>query len=519
MTSLADLEAKYFPASIAAPQHSEDTVLTPRIDGTAYFAAAQSAIDAAGSGDEILLVAWTMVVGMPLVTGGLDFAQTLVDKAAAGVDVKVILWINPKLLWEIHIPICPPLPEPYWTVEADEYLRELTRRNFAVATWLRGTSATGAPAGAAPPLANSVLLDWSGLVNGSQHQKALLVRTGGTMRALLGGVDPWPLPFDVPGHPPRSDGYSSWHDGGVQLDGGAAVGVYENFAFRWNEAGSLPGDPSFELDGATDKLNPGSYGSMAVTVGINPGSATSGSYGPAGYSSRVLQSFGPAKVSRFRLFDTPWSALPAGGRQDVLAVYQQAIAAADTYIYIEDQTLNTEPKDPVLHDDYHMLLFPLLKAAAARGVKVVLVTSSGSGGLNPEAHLYFSPEGPTDPINVGINEIEGVKVHMKLMMVDDEFLAIGSANFFDRGMDGTDTELQLAAVSTDGAMIRDLRIQLWAEHLRTDPAPIQAALEDLDQSLPIWNPAWRSDPNMWSADGNPPGFAPTAQVIVFAGPS
>jgi phosphatidylserine/phosphatidylglycerophosphate/cardiolipin synthase-like enzyme len=82
-------------------------------------------------------------------------------------------------------------------------------------------------------------------------------------------------------------------------------------------------------------------------------------------------------------------------------------------------------------------------------------------------------------------------VHTKLMLVDDVFASIGSANFFSRSMVGTDSELSCTFVTT-GPSVKDLRrVRLWAEHLRTPlNGQVVPALEDLDTALGIWRIEW-----------------------------
>ncbi|WP_249266329.1 MULTISPECIES: hypothetical protein [unclassified Pseudonocardia] len=90
---------------------------------------------------------------------------------------------------------------------------------------------------------------------------------------------------------------------------------------------------------------------------------------------------------------------------------------------------------------------------------------------------------PADRGNVMMHRIEDLTVHTKLMLVDDVFAAVGSANFFSRSMRGTDTELSTALVTT-GDQVRDLRVRLWAEHLRTDlTEELRPSLEDLALAL------------------------------------
>jgi hypothetical protein len=79
------------------------------------------------------------------------------------------------------------------------------------------------------------------------------------------------------------------------------------------------------------------------------------------------------------------------------------------------------------------------------------------------------------------------------------------------------------AVVTTGAAVRDLRVQLWAEHLRTpvtDPA-LQASLENLDLALGAFRPEWLppdAPAGTWRRPGMPAGFAPQENVLALVGP-
>ncbi|MFD0525975.1 phospholipase D-like domain-containing protein [Paractinoplanes durhamensis] len=90
--------------------------------------------------------------------------------------------------------------------------------------------------------------------------------------------------------------------------------------------------------------------------------------------------------------------------------------------------------------------------------------------------------------NVGLWRVEHLTVHAKIVIVDDRFAAVGSANLFSRSMVGVDTELTAALVTT-GDTVRDLRVRLWAEHLRTPLTDeLRPHLEDLDLALGIFRP-------------------------------
>jgi hypothetical protein len=82
-------------------------------------------------------------------------------------------------------------------------------------------------------------------------------------------------------------------------------------------------------------------------------------------------------------------------------------------------------------------------------------------------------------------------------------------------MGGTDRELSVA-VTTTTSLVRDLRVRLWAEHLRTPvPAALRSQLENLDTSLGIWRPEWSDAPDrQWREPGRPEGFAPGKRALI-----
>jgi len=190
----------------------------------------------------------------------------------------------------------------------------------------------------------------------------------------------------------------------------------------------------------------------------------------------------------------PWRTLPAGGVHEILRTLTTAIGAARRYVYVEDQAFDAEGT-----------LFPLLAGACRRGVRVIALLPGWvdpNDGGNAPLNAVLSPavrRGLLDPLppaqqqNLAVWRLNGVTVHSKVVLIDDEFLCVGSANVMDRSLQdtmlGDDSELSVAAVST-GSLVADLRVRLWAEHLRvTGPAAL-AEIRDLDRSLGVWRPAW-----------------------------
>ena len=220
----------------------------------------------------------------------------------------------------------------------------------------------------------------------------------------------------------------------------------------------------------------------------------------------------------------PWETMPPTGVHEVFGTLTAAINAAHRYIYLEDQYLSESAGGDARYE-----LYPYLRAAAARGVKVILV---GSGIRDPDDPGVFrrpinrvvnddvlrkvlEPLDPGCRSNVAMYRVDDVTVHTKLVLIDDTFADIGSANLFSRSMVGTDSEV-CAAVVTSTSIVRDLRVQLWSEHLRADPsAELVAALDDLDLALGIFDPAWLpdgADPDTWRAAGTPTGFSQLESV-------
>jgi phosphatidylserine/phosphatidylglycerophosphate/cardiolipin synthase-like enzyme len=115
--------------------------------------------------------------------------------------------------------------------------------------------------------------------------------------------------------------------------------------------------------------------------------------------------------------------------------------------------------------------------------------------------------------NVAVWRVENLTIHAKVMVIDDVFAAIGSANIHSRSMFGDDSELHVALVDISEAA-KKFRMRLWAEHLRIPHGPLDPdvgpALANLDIALGIWRSEWQSPsvPGMWREPNNPPGFFP-----------
>ena len=511
MAPLDDLVARFL--SPAATAHCENSSVELVVDGRACMRRMHEVLTSLGPGDAAYICGLQLEPEMDLngrqagQPGYEPLGDLLAGLAGRGVDVRVIL-AGAVVSSSFARPTIGPFHQ---NVISAHRLRR----------WRRDADRRTGP----PPLATRVVLDWSGSGVGSNHQKATLVRRGTEITACVGGIDYAANRVDESPHRRLAvrGGRWGWHDAGAIIQGPAANDVWRVLRMRWIGAVNLPrrrylwptmkGLPLINPPGMAAEIEPG----PPQTARVAPGSAC-----------QVLRSVGPWYIDSL----LPWerrhySDVAPDGVHEIYLTLVQAIGAARRYVYIEDQYFREYPGG-----DHRFELYPHLRAAAARGVKVILV---GSGSRDPaessplingtvNADLQRKVIDPLPPLlrrNFGLWRVEHLTVHAKIVIVDDRFAAVGSANLFSRSMVGTDTELTAALVST-GDTVRDLRVRLWAEHVRaplTDD--LRKSMEDLDLALGVFRPEWLppdAPAGSWRTPGMPTGFDPLESVLTLVGP-
>ncbi|WP_375478970.1 phospholipase D-like domain-containing protein [uncultured Jatrophihabitans sp.] len=507
----------YFPAATAdCPTFVEDTEWHPLVDGARYFAELDEQLHGLGEGDAVLVAGLTVDPDLDLcgrAPGDPDFAPLggrLAEAAAAGATIRVLI---AGRVWASSIPS-----------DALGGFRTNAQRARRLRAWTLEGAAT-------PPLAGCVLLDFSGALLGSNHQKVVVVVRGGVLTAYVGGIDLEMERLDNASHDTlRLKGNRwGWHDAAVRLRGRAAVEVWQELNSRWKEASTLPRKKWLRRLPVVEPLNPGDIARPADSTPAGRLVSRQPPVEQPGVSVRVLRSMPAHKFEsllpgRTLEWDYQTEDRPRGV-QDVFHTLTTAFAAAQRYIYLEDQYLGEE-----LGGRPQFELYPALLAALRRGVRVILV---GSGIRDPDDAGYhpwpinrrlnrdlrdkiFDRLSPRERPNFVVARIEHATVHAKLVLVDDAFACVGSANMFSRSMGGVDRELS-TAVQTSTSLVRDLRVALWAEHLRTPLTDeLRESLADLDQALGIWNADWLvpgAATTTWRSAGEPAGFAPRESVV------
>jgi phosphatidylserine/phosphatidylglycerophosphate/cardiolipin synthase-like enzyme len=256
--------------------------------------------------------------------------------------------------------------------------------------------------------------------------------------AFVGGIDLTTLAgdrFDHRHHPSRAPEIG-WHDASTRLRGPAVRDVAAHFALRW-EAVAGEALPLPEPQRAGD-----------VTVQLVR-TVPNGAY----------------------------RALPRG-EYSILETYLRALRCARSLIYLENQflwspeiveVLERKLREPPSEDFRLVVLLPERANNGqddTRGMLGRLVAAderSGDEGRGGDRLLAATIQSRTG------EESGPLYVHAKIGIVDDSWLAIGSANLNEHSL-FNDTEVDV--VTCDARLARDTRLRLWAEHLERDRAEV-----------------------------------------------
>jgi phosphatidylserine/phosphatidylglycerophosphate/cardiolipin synthase-like enzyme len=257
------------------------------------------------------------------------------------------------------------------------------------------------------------------------HHEKLVVVDDET--AFVGGIDLTALAgdrLDSNDHPRRAG--LGWHDTALRLEGPVVADVARHFYTRWHAIGP---------DGLPEP------GGLAPVDG--------------GVEAQFVRTV-PAKLYE-PLRDGEWS---------ILESYLRALRAAERLVYLESQFLWSPEVVLVLAeklrrppcDDFRMIALlpaePNNGADDSRGQVGVLINADKECDDTTRflACTLYQPGPGGNP----------VYVHSKAAIVDDAWLTVGSANLNEHSL-FNDTECNV--VVRDPALVREVRLRLWEEHL------------------------------------------------------
>ncbi len=296
-----------------------------------------------------------------------------------------------------------------------------------------------------------------------QHQKTWLIDAGEVgQTAFLGGINLNPHSMVASGHRAISGqaGEHQNHDLYIELLGPAVADVQHNFVQRWNEASERLAEHGSWGQHAKTKLEfpsqlPPEQGSAIVQIQRTI------------HAGRYINPQAPVGGQRFDI---------SGGEKTNFEQICTSINLAQRSIYIENQALEV------------LEIIKALHGALERGVEVVVLMPMTPDIVVNQAWLEsrralggyknFTLAGMAGLGSDGRRK--PVWVHSKLMIIDDTWATIGSANLHRWSMFGN-SELNAAIFSPE--LIRGFRIALLSEHLGLDTSELDdvSALKQFKQ--------------------------------------
>ena len=299
-------------------------------------------------------------------------------------------------------------------------------------------------------------LDSSLPLGSSQHQKIVVIDNA---VAFSGGIDLTIRRWDTSDHlalnPLRRDPdgkpYPPFHDVQCMVDGEAAAALGEIAAARWTAAG--------------------------CTVEVCE--PVEGDHWPASVPAAVRQI--PTAIARTEL-----RTASRAGVDEVARLFEASINAARRFIYIENQFISAAEIADALAQrmaDMPSLRVLIVTPKAHSSWLELQAMQAGRGGFTGP-FIAAGVAGRLRILYPSVADSESpaaVMVHSKVMIVDDEFLRVGSANMNNRSM-GADSECDLAFEATTGdhrEFIRSQRRRLIGHFCGVDEDTIGANEDDL----------------------------------------
>lgn len=354
----------------------------------------------------------------------------------------------------------------------DRFLKTLNARRAA-----KGTDAAMADLAEVPGLWEAVSLDSKGRFRrtpehtlaihvGSHHLKLCLIDE---QVSFIGGLDPERGRVDSSRHlAPRA----SWHDVHLRLIGPQLEDMVRTFQALW-----VPAAAAFAARVAT-------YNTLHASLKLPQQRFAEFSFHDATDDGRPPELAGrTAQVLKTRSSSGGLlSAVPNVVRDDIERVYRRAIAAAEELVYIENQYVRwpaiadwlierraTRPQLQVV------MVVPVAPEEVTAAGAVDEITSHGlflQRGIIDRLTRAFSADfavvspvrnqTATKPHATNARGSFQIYVHSKLLIVDDRFALIGTANANGRSF-RVDTEMAVAWF--DPAEVLALRRRLWSELL------------------------------------------------------
>jgi phosphatidylserine/phosphatidylglycerophosphate/cardiolipin synthase-like enzyme len=452
--------ANWFVANAARmPRFTSGNRVTPIIDGIPAFAQMVAAMSTViGAGHYIRLAGWWCTDSFQMIPGGTgtSFHEQTTRMADAGAEVRAMLWDQ-------------------WFGQNSDEVDHIN---------------------ALPGGHGRAILDTE-TISSSHHQKLLVVNGSGGALAFCGGVDINPDRLDNPSHRAASP----FHDLHARVEGPAVADINRTFVQRWNSHSSTPPvlswiDPPFAAAPSTH------YVQVSRTFAPSRGYGFVSRRGDLGTLNAVRRAI--QRAQRFIYIEdqylTPYAGpFPYSASADKVGILSDLMAALRRSMF--EYLIVVIPNNTdlwqnryrrrnfirPLRDAFPTKVFPfyLVRARSDGGTPAVSSTAAADQNLDPGrsgsggSSASGGPERPAE-----------IYVHAKVWLVDDVYVKIGSSNCNRRSMTN-DTEIDVHVI--DGALssgarriARQLRLDLWGEHLNLAGGGRSVTLEDPTHALTFW---------------------------------
>jgi hypothetical protein len=459
------------------PLYTEGNEVEALIDGRKTFTRIVNDLKAIDSDDHFFLFTnWWTEHDFELVEGDAEstLEKLMEDANAAGAPARALIW---------HHFAANSLPGFGFNIPAKDFIAGLTHGQavldkrthhawtpipYATAE-LVGVLSMAGPIGAAM-VAEETAPAGSGSPHhmGAHHAKTSVIRNRKGTNGYVGGVDFNPNRLDDTDHavPPKA----RFHDVHSRIAGPAVRDLAKAFVDRWSD------HPDNQAAGRRLLIPAGApcpAGSTCITPTLS-----------------ATQTGGSCMVQIARTTGATTVSYAPNGDRTTWATIQQAIGRARRYIYVEDQYLTSPEMSAALtaampHIDHLVIVIDYYGETIPYGRQA----------MARARYLYLKPIVAAAPGKVHVfslfKDSVPIKIHTKVVIVDDVLATIGSTNMNRRGFTH-DTEMNVFVLDgrvEDGArrFSRDLRLALWGEHLgwQHDPEYARTRLADVDRAVDI----------------------------------
>jgi phosphatidylserine/phosphatidylglycerophosphate/cardiolipin synthase-like enzyme len=462
--------------------YSTGNQVVPLVDGASYFTRLCDELGRTRAGDQVYFLDFRGDMEERLDGPGSEVGQVLAAASERGVGVY-------GLLWRSH---------PKWLKQSEEANSELVRH-------------IGDHGG-------QVMLDARTRRAGSHHQKLVVIRHPDTPDqdvAFVGGIDLGlgrrddhdhagdPQVMDFPStYGPRPP----WHDIQAEVRGPVVHDLEHTFRERWY------GSSVLDIPSPLRQLYDRAYHASAMT-GLPLPEPQPDDPTPRGSNAvQVLRTY-PARLRRY-----PFA---PHGERSIAHAYRRVFTRARRLVYLEDQYLWSRDVAAViaaaLRTNHRLHVVVVVPRYSDREGRIAEMPTRV--GRQDAVHMCAAAGGDRFAM-YDLENRDGVPVyvHAKVVVVDDTWAMIGSDNLNRRSWTH-DSELSIAVLDAehderaptdpaglgDGArtFARDLRLQLWCEHLDRpetsiddllDPEAAFAAFAVTAQALQDWYDTGRAGP-------------------------